>query len=89
MATEYFSMLTSQYAVFCQPVRLQLVFFHCFLLVIPHMHFCSFQSILNVEWTKRNCFEPNYSHIAAVMAINRCLPFTDLKKTKMVPLPYL
>ncbi|KAF8675491.1 hypothetical protein HU200_047697 [Digitaria exilis] len=44
-------------------------------------------AILNIEWTKRDTSEPRYSQFAAVSALQRCLPFTNLKKTKMVHLP--
>nr|TKW02610.1 hypothetical protein SEVIR_8G251600v2 [Setaria viridis] len=46
-------------------------------------------AILNVEWHKRDSSEPKYSQFAAVIAIQCCLPFTDLKKTKMILLPVL
>uniref|UniRef100_K3YDD2 Ubiquitin-like protease family profile domain-containing protein n=1 Tax=Setaria italica TaxID=4555 RepID=K3YDD2_SETIT len=46
-------------------------------------------AILNVEWHKRDSSEPKYSQFAAVTAIQRCLPFTNLKKTKMILLPVL
>lgn len=50
------------------------------------MAFLFLKAILNVEWHKRDSSEPKYSQFAAVTAIQRCLPFTDLKKTKMVHL---
>ncbi|RCV18414.1 hypothetical protein SETIT_3G299400v2 [Setaria italica] len=46
-------------------------------------------AILNVEGNKRDNSEPKYSQFAAVIAIQRCLPFTDLKKTKMVNLLFI
>lgn len=54
---------------------------------IDPIPFFSGQAILNVEWNKRDTSEPKYSQVATVAAIHRCLPFTNLKKTKMVHLP--
>ncbi|KAF8699462.1 hypothetical protein HU200_034686 [Digitaria exilis] len=48
-----------------------------------------FRAILNIEWTKRDTSEPRYSQFAAVSALQRCLPFTILKNTKMILLPVL
>ena len=41
------------------------------------------QAILNVEWTKRDTSVPIYSRVDVVAAIQRCLSFCNLKKTKM------
>lgn len=46
-------------------------------------------AFLNVEWTKRDTPQPKYSQVAAVAAIQRLLPFTDLKKTKLILLPVM
>ncbi|CAN6372034.1 unnamed protein product, partial [Urochloa humidicola] len=39
-------------------------------------------AILNVEGGERDSSNPKYSESAAIAAIGRCLPFTELKKTK-------
>ncbi|CAN6209191.1 unnamed protein product [Urochloa humidicola] len=46
-------------------------------------------AILNVEWSERDSSHPKYSESAAIAAIGRCLPFTDLKKAKLILLPVL
>ncbi|CAL4982194.1 unnamed protein product [Urochloa decumbens] len=44
---------------------------------------------LNVEWDQRYSSAPKYNESDALAAIGRCLPFTNLKKAKLILLPVL
>ena len=84
MATGSFSMQKFRYVCAKYSVVLHPCHVSVFALVLIQYYFPSGQAFLNVEWTKRDTPQPKYSQVAAVAAIQRLLPFTDLKKTKLV-----
>jgi hypothetical protein len=83
MATESFLALKFRYAG--SPIIFLIIFVHLrYLCVLIKCNIFPSQEILNVECSRRYTTVRKYSEVVAAAAVRVCLPFTDLKRFKMV-----